>query len=760
MTTVPATGVHLPARPARERRALLGALTRLAAFAPLLLLALGTWAELVAPAAGGSARAMTLAATALGGLLIAAARIERRARRNAVLAGVGPLLLAAAILAAGIPARLLLPAGWDELLAGVANGIDAMPVITVPYRGPDAWVRQTLLLGGTLLAAIAALQAFWPRARDEVPGSAAAAAFSIGIIYAVPVIERTPERPFLSGALLAVLLGAFLFADRMRADQALGAALLLGLTTLVAAAVAPALDRERPWFDYERFGRELAARGTVSYRWDHRYGPLDWPREGAEMARVRAQAPAYWKTQVLDGFDGRVWRSSGRVPPFEPEGDLDTSQPQWFQTIEVEIRNLRSRQFLTAGTALRIGGSRRRAVIRAGGTFETGRGTLRKGTAYRAEVYTPRPSPSQLGGAGTDYGSVAAPWLRVRLPDSDVAVPARAAGAAAEVTFPPFGSGLGPVAELPGTGIVRYDGQAEALVEGSSLARVFALARRLRARAATPYAFVRAVRERVRRGATYSETPGTHDHPLDAFLFDERAGYCQHFSGAMALLLRMGGVPARVAVGFSPGRLDRDDGEYVVSDFDAHSWVEAYFPRYGWVTFDPTPAAAPAREQVADRRQALGVRRGRDPGGDRASDPLAGGPGDPTGADGGGRPGMLAGAAAALAALVAAVVALVRRRRRAVGGDPDLAELERALRRTGRALPPEATLEALAERLGAEGEAAGYLRALSARRFGTGGPRPTPAQRRALRRLLGAGLGPRGGVRAWWALPPRPFRPS
>ena len=86
--------------------------------------------------------------------------------------------------------------------------------------------------------------------------------------------------------------------------------------------------------------------------------------------------------------------------------------------------------------------------------------------------------------------------------------------------------------------------------------------------------------------------------PLDAFLFRDKAGYCQQFSGAMALLLRMGGVPARVAAGFTPGDArHRARREFVVRDFDAHSWVEAYFPGYGWVTFDPTPAIAPARAQ-------------------------------------------------------------------------------------------------------------------------------------------------------------------
>ena len=87
--------------------------------------------------------------------------------------------------------------------------------------------------------------------------------------------------------------------------------------------------------------------------------------------------------------------------------------------------------------------------------------------------------------------------------------------------------------------------------------------------------------------------------PLEHFLFDTKAGYCQHFSGAMALLLRFGGIPARVATGFSPGGFRKRQGEWVVRDRDAHSWVEAWFDGIGWVTFDPTPTATPARSLIA-----------------------------------------------------------------------------------------------------------------------------------------------------------------
>ena len=65
----------------------------------------------------------------------------------------------------------------------------------------------------------------------------------------------------------------------------------------------------------------------------------------------------------------------------------------------------------------------------------------------------------------------------------------------------------------------------------------------------------------------------------------------------MALLLRMGGVPARVSTGFTSGSLDAKTREYVVRDLDAHSWVEVWYAGIGWVTFDPTPADAPPRSQ-------------------------------------------------------------------------------------------------------------------------------------------------------------------
>ena len=125
---------------------------------------------------------------------------------------------------------------------------------------------------------------------------------------------------------------------------------------------------------------------------------------------------------------------------------------------------------------------------------------------------------------------------------------------------------------------------------------MYRLAEQLRQGTTTAYEYVQRVLDHLAHGGyRYSEEPPPSAVPLASFLLGDKQGYCQQFSGAMALLLRMEGVPARVATGFSPGTTDRDTGEFVVHDTDAHSWVEAYIAPYGWVTFDPTPPVGPAR---------------------------------------------------------------------------------------------------------------------------------------------------------------------
>ena len=89
--------------------------------------------------------------------------------------------------------------------------------------------------------------------------------------------------------------------------------------------------------------------------------------------------------------------------------------------------------------------------------------------------------------------------------------------------------------------------------------------------------------------------------PLAEFLFERKQGHCEYFASAMAIMLRTLGIPSRVVNGFRTGEFNDLTSQYVIRDRDAHSWVEAYFPGYGWVSFDPTPVAAAAGHGVWGR---------------------------------------------------------------------------------------------------------------------------------------------------------------
>lgn len=82
-----------------------------------------------------------------------------------------------------------------------------------------------------------------------------------------------------------------------------------------------------------------------------------------------------------------------------------------------------------------------------------------------------------------------------------------------------------------------------------------------------------------------------HD-PLANFLFERKQGHCEYFASSMAVMLRTLGIPSRVVNGFRSGEFNDLTSQYVIRASNAHSWVEAYFPPYGWVAFDPTPDAS------------------------------------------------------------------------------------------------------------------------------------------------------------------------
>jgi len=120
--------------------------------------------------------------------------------------------------------------------------------------------------------------------------------------------------------------------------------------------------------------------------------------------------------------------------------------------------------------------------------------------------------------------------------------------------------------------------------------RISELAEEITADASTRYDKAMAVREHLLSEYLYS-TEGGHDprDPLADFLFGVQAGHCEYFSTAMAVMLRSIDIPARSANGFLGGEYNEFGDYYLIRESDAHSWVEVFFPDYGWIPFDPTP---------------------------------------------------------------------------------------------------------------------------------------------------------------------------
>ncbi len=105
----------------------------------------------------------------------------------------------------------------------------------------------------------------------------------------------------------------------------------------------------------------------------------------------------------------------------------------------------------------------------------------------------------------------------------------------------------------------------------------------------SPYDRARAV-EAFLRDFPYTDDPPPVPPNRDfvaAFLFDTQTGYCDYYASAMVVLLRLMGIPARLAAGYAGG--DAEGDTLLIRERHAHSWPEVYFPGWGWVPFEPTP---------------------------------------------------------------------------------------------------------------------------------------------------------------------------
>jgi len=148
----------------------------------------------------------------------------------------------------------------------------------------------------------------------------------------------------------------------------------------------------------------------------------------------------------------------------------------------------------------------------------------------------------------------------------------------------------------------RYSARADEATEHLRLppnanprAREFAGA--MRARHPSERAYIDAILSYFREEPfVYTLEPGelAPRDPVDAFLFDSRRGFCEHYASAFAVLLRAAGIPARIVTGYQGGELNPRGNYLVVRQSDAHAWVEAIVDGQ-WQRFDPTGAVSPLR---------------------------------------------------------------------------------------------------------------------------------------------------------------------
>ncbi len=561
---------------------------RLAAFVALAAYAAGHWSLLVEGASIGRTLLVVLVATGGALALIPLGQPPVRGKLSARLGdrprAAGAALAAAALVigvatialglgAAGLPLRLLGPENWSELADGLDRGLSGVQSVDWPYDGPDEWIRLTILLGAPLLLGLAALVAFFPARRGRT------LLHSIGLVlllvaYGTAVTEHDPGEPLLRGLVLLLLVGAWLWLPRMgRRDALVGAAavVLMGLLSLPAAA---ALDAERAWWNYRAwdwFGSGKA----ITFDWTHEYGPLDWPREGTTLLNVRSDRPHYWKAETLDAFDGLRWFRSpqpdrsdvgSELPiPFEPRGpswELFEMNPRWDEEIDVTVRSLTTDLVVGAGTIYRVDGTPH--SISGDGTARVQGEPLEKGDTYTVATYAPNPTQRQMRQSSTGaygYPGDFIQYTRVYLPDrgDDAREGTGRAGDAARTAA----LGLEQPLDVPLRGeTLSGESDADQILRRSRYGDMYRLALEWTQGADTNYDLVKAVERNLQEEYIYSERVPTRPIPLNGFLFEDRRGYCQQFSGTMALMLRMLGVPTRVAAGFSPGSYNRDTGEY------------------------------------------------------------------------------------------------------------------------------------------------------------------------------------------------------
>ena len=303
------------------------------------------------------------------------------------------------LLAGRVADELLLPGGWSELAGGISRGISDLPGVRVPYRGLDEWVRTVIPLGGSALVLLAALLAFWPRRAGL--GFPALALLALIVLYVVPVVALDFDAEFLRGAVFTLLMVAFLRLEKLRRPDAVAAGALASLATLVALIAAPVLNRDHAVVRLRDVGAETSSSKSTTFTWDHSYGRARLAARRPRAAARARHAPAYWKAENLDVFDGQTWlRSQVQLRgPRGPRRQPAAACARWTQTIRVSIRNLRTRPVHHRGLRLRRRHPAAHDIPTLDGLSSPPR-TLRRGDTYTARGLHAAPArdPAPPGG--------------------------------------------------------------------------------------------------------------------------------------------------------------------------------------------------------------------------------------------------------------------------------------------------------------------------------------------------------------------------
>jgi hypothetical protein len=378
--------------------------------------------------------------------------------------------------------------------------------------------------------------------------------------------------------LLLVGLGGPLRARRVALATVVGASVVLA-SFAASTSSAVASGEVLHWQGWDFYTKPLKPVG-VEYVWNSNYSGLHFPKKVTTVLRIEApNKSTYWRATTLDQFDGGNWYENNSIPvvPMRIDGrdELlgDTQMPpagrdskRWVRQ-DVTVGALHDNHLIGASVPVAYETGSQSADYGQGGVGYLQDG-LSPGYHYTAWSYEAQPTPGQLAHLPPRYPK------QVRT--TDLYVEARELA-------PPFGA-------------PNRDRRISRIFTESYRARqyegFYETAKRVVGNPAYPYAAALELEAWFRSGAfTYDQTPPQPGNTpaLVDFVLHTRRGYCQHFAGAMALMLRYLGIPARVAAGFTSGIYDRDTHEWIVSDHDAHTWVEAWFPRYGWLPFDPTP---------------------------------------------------------------------------------------------------------------------------------------------------------------------------